>query len=361
MVDLRNIVHSLSRGCNHNPRSLVCRFITTSAFVCLLAVALTIVSCGPKSGYFKIEGHLLNLNKGEFYVYSQDHLVNGLDTIRVEGGRFSYERPCPHEGVLMLVFPNFSEHPIFATPGKSVKIKADASHLKEMTVKGTEANEEMTSFRQQIVSASPPEIVRRAEQFIKDHPQSPVSIFLLKKFFLLDKDVHYPTASSLADFLLKAQPQNSEIVKIQSELNIMQRAALGKPLPSFSATDIYGRKVNDSDLRGKVSVVHVWSSWNYESQDVQRRIKRAKTESGNKLGVLGISLDGNMQDCKNMLRYDSLQWATVCDELMFESPLMEKFGLQTIPDNIIYDVNGKIVARGLNAKEMQEQLEKMLK
>ena len=35
----------------------------------------------------------------------------------------------------MLVFPNFSEQPIFAQSGKTVNVKGDATHLKEMSVK----------------------------------------------------------------------------------------------------------------------------------------------------------------------------------------------------------------------------------
>ena len=94
------------------------------------------------------------MNQGEFYVYSPDGDIDGIDTIKVVGGRFTFERPCERPVMLMLVFPNFSEQPIFAEPGKSVEIKADASHMKEMEVKGTKANEQMTTFRKQTASST---------------------------------------------------------------------------------------------------------------------------------------------------------------------------------------------------------------
>ncbi len=68
---------------------------------------------------------------------------------------------------IMIVFPNFSEQPIFAESGKSVEIKADASHLKEMEVSGTKDNELMTKFRQNILNDTPPEAKKHAEDFIK--------------------------------------------------------------------------------------------------------------------------------------------------------------------------------------------------
>ena len=76
---------------------------------------------------------------------------------------------------LMIVFPNFTEQPVFAEPGKSVDIRGNASHLKEMTVKGTKANKLMNAFREQILSASPVEMKKRAIQTAEDNPESPVA------------------------------------------------------------------------------------------------------------------------------------------------------------------------------------------
>lgn len=124
-------------------------------YILILAI-LTLASCGTDSRHFKLEGRLLNLNQGEFYVYSPDGAMRGLDTIKVQAGRFSYITECDAPKTLVIVFPNYTEQPVFAQPGKSVDIKGDASHLKEMTVKGTKDNELMNKFREQIHSASLP-------------------------------------------------------------------------------------------------------------------------------------------------------------------------------------------------------------
>ena len=76
---------------------------------CLLFIlTLVLASCGTDSHHFKIDGHFLNLNQGEFYVYSPDGDINGIDTIKVRGGRFTYETPCEEPCILVIVFPNFS-------------------------------------------------------------------------------------------------------------------------------------------------------------------------------------------------------------------------------------------------------------
>ena len=43
------------------------------------------------------------MNQGEFYVYSPDGAITGIDTIKVQGGRFAYEIPCEDKGTIVIV------------------------------------------------------------------------------------------------------------------------------------------------------------------------------------------------------------------------------------------------------------------
>ena len=176
-----------------------------------LFALLVLVSCGEDSKHFKIEGRLLQMNQGEFYVYSNDQCVDGIDTIKVQGGRFSYEIPCSSPSTLTIVFPNFSETPVFAEPGKKVKVDGDASHLKMLKIKGTKDNELMTSFREHIATASPPEIKRYVEVFINDHADSPVAIWLLRKYFIATSTPDYAAASKAIKALQKKLPDNASL------------------------------------------------------------------------------------------------------------------------------------------------------
>ena len=48
----------------------------------IASLTLILASCGVESNRFKVEGRFLNLNQGEFYVYSIDNLIDGIDTIK---------------------------------------------------------------------------------------------------------------------------------------------------------------------------------------------------------------------------------------------------------------------------------------
>ena len=166
-------------------------FKTAKATLATAVLALLLTACGVEGNRFQVEGHFLKINRGEFYVYSTNGLIDGIDTIKLEAGRFVYDIPCEREGTLVMVFPNFSEQPIFAQPGKSVTMEGDASHLKELTVKGTKDNKLMNQFREAIANASPPQAAKTAALFAADNPASPVAAYLLRRYFITTPTPNY--------------------------------------------------------------------------------------------------------------------------------------------------------------------------
>lgn len=326
-----------------------------------ISLTLVLVSCETKSGYFKIDGRFLNLNQGEFYVYSPDGIISGMDTIRVDGGRFTYEIPCGSEGTLMLVFPNYSEQPVFAEPGKTADVNADASHLKEMEVKGTEANKLMTGFRKQISESSPPEIMKYAAQFIKDNPESLVSVYILRRYFIQGNTGNLAEAAALADIMVQKQPKNVRLAQLRNSINRMKSTVKGAVIPAFAGTDLDGNLIRNKNIHGKTAVIYTWAIWNYDSQNMMRQLKTIQKEADSKLAVIGISIDADAKECKKFIGRDSIPWPNICEEKLFESPLVRKLGMTTVPDNIVIDPQGRIVAHGLTTEELKKQVKDLLK
>ena len=322
----------------------------------LILLTLVLVSCGVDGKHFKLEGRFLHLNQGEFYVYSTDGVLDGIDTIKIEGGRFAYEIPCDEEGTLVMVFPNFSEQPVFTQPGKTVEIKADASHLKELEAEGTDNNKLMTVFRKQVSNMSPQQTVDAAAEFVKHNPKSDVSAWLIRKYFILAPKPDYAKAKQLLDLMIAEQPKNGKLVNLQQQL-IGLTATAGKSLPIFTATDINGNKVTQANLtQSPNAVVFLWASWNYESTDMQRQLKRLKAAKGNGLSVIGVCIDPSKSEMQQSLRQDSISWPTINDGMMFDTKIAKQLGLSQVPANILLK-NGKIVGRNLRMNELKEKIE----
>jgi len=301
------------------------------------------------------------MNIGEFWVYSMDGTMAGIDTIPVREGRFSYEISLRTPTTLVVIFPNYSEQPVFAEPGSKVEIKGDASHLREIVINGTDNNEEMTKVRQDLNRLMPPEIPKRVEAYIKEHPKSDISVYLLQRYFLQDALPDYKKVATLVNLMLKQQPEKGLLIKWKKQLAALRNGTKNSRLVPFTAKDINGRSVSQNDLKKRANVITVWASWSYPSNDMQRRLQRMKKEFGDKLGVVSICLDGSPYDCKRRIDRDSLPWKTVCDGRMWETPLLAKLGVTDVPFNLVINSSGTIVERNLTPKKLEEKLKEMLK
>ena len=335
----------------------------------LIVSLFTLASCGSDSHMFRVEGKLRGIDQAEFFVYSPDGLLSRLDTIHVKSGRFTYDVSCEAPGTLVIVFPNYSEQPVFAEPGKSVSLSGNVSNLRELTVKGTSENKTMNLFREHVASASPQEMKQTAEMFIKDHPDGLMAVFLLGKYFIQCETPDYKKASALLTIIRKAQPKNGRLAQIESTIRALGKTSVGTALPRFTATDKDGKNVNSSDYMKGTAFIYAWSTFDFESTNVQRTVNSVTTNKNQpgkdpskesdikktNVKVLGVNIDIQKDEARKTLERDHIECTTVFDGNLFDGPLAQSLGFATIPDNILIK-DGKIIARGLNSQQIREKL-----
>ena len=320
--------------------------------------SLIISSCSGDPTLFKLEGHFKNLNEGEFYIY--DINDGWKDTIAIQGGNFKYQRAMEDTTTLILLFPNYSELPILARGGGRVSIEGDVSHLRETEVTGDEANEELTDFRKLVNDLSPEKAIAEARKFIKAHPSSPACQYILRRFFLLTATPDYGEAIDLSAVIIKAQPTNRKMLRLRNIL----KGITGHPLteiPEFSAVDINGDTITNKYLNSSVNIVQVWANWDFESQNTISLIQRKKKEHPNEIAAIAINLDATPAEGMSFLRRDSISWPSICDGEMWQSPLVTLFGITSVTENIIFDRQGKVVARHLTNPELEKKINELLK
>lgn len=292
-------------------------------------------------------------------MYSPDGAINDIDTIKVQGGRFAYEIPCESEGTIVIVLPNYTEIPVFVEPGKSVDMTADASHIKDIEVTGTDANERMTEWRKNTSSQSPEGLKKQAEQFIRENPSSIVSRWLLRKHFVVTAMPDLKKAKELVRLMEKSTDKEPSVMRLVVGLENLP-LQVGDVLPAFKAKDLRGNDVLASQYRVGKAVILVWSSWDYEGQSISRRVLRKieemKSDGKQVPKVLGISIDASAVKAKKTIGNDSTAWSTICDGLMWDSPVVKAMGSTRVPDNFILE-NGKVKACHLGAEELLKQLD----
>lgn len=326
-----------------------------------LLLALIVVSCDSKDEVFRLEGRFKSFNQGELYIYNLDQGKSKKDTIRLADGKFAYESAITDSVVYCVIFPNYSEIPVIARPGIVVKMEGDASHLKETKVTGSEENELLTAFRMDVNDQTPPQAQGAAEQFISNNPTAIASLYLLNKYFVQREDPDYKRADNLADKMVEANPTNTRLRQLAKQLRSLNATTVGQYVPPFSAVGINGRKVSNADLTSELNVVCVWASWNFDALSMQRQLKIMKRQYGQRLGVVGICLDGSLKDCRDAMLRDSVTWPTICDGELWQSPVVNALAITAIPSNLVIDHSGRIIARDLSMGDLRSKIETLLK
>ena len=322
-------------------------------------ICVSLTACGVDSDRFRLEGRFRNMNQGEFWVYCMDGGANGVDTIQVRNGRFAYETTLRTPSTFVIIFPNFSELPVFAIPGKTVTLKGDVSHLKEIAINGTDANDDMTKLRMELNKLMPPEVPGAIERFIKENPESQACPYLLQHYFLQVPEPEYKKAYELVGVMLKENPEDGILMRWQKELKALRNDMRNGKVPAFSATDVKGRSVSQNDLKSKVNVLTVWASWNFQSIDTQRRLQPLKKTYGDKLSIVSVCLDGDIKDCKKRIERDSIQWKNICDGRMWQSPVLAKLGVGSLPANWIVNDKGVIIEHNLDPHQMETKIKEL--
>lgn len=307
----------------------------------------TLLSCGRSKSQFRLEGEFEHLEQGEFYIYSMDGYSEKPDTIKVNEGKFRYDATIEQPAVFHLLYPNYSEQIIFASPGEEIKITGDARHLKATKVEGSKANEAMTAFRLENQDKNEKDIRQAAASFIEKNPDSPVSTYLFEKYFLLDEQASVEETRKHFQTLKKAQPENHKLLNWEKEVQKKSvNLSKGQLLPDFKLTLANGKKIQASNFQGKYLLLNFWASWENSSTTMLFQIKRLSKTASDQLKIVSVSLDVEKNKKEMVERNDSVTWDSYCDYLAWDSPIVTQFNLPTVPYCLFVGPNQRIICSG---------------
>jgi len=326
-------------------------------FVSLFTILLS--ACTSNEDTFRLEGEFRNMNQAEFYLF--DAASGKKDTISVQRGRFVYETSIPDTMTMMLIFPNYSMLPVFASNGITVTMKGDASNLKETKLTGSKENDEMTAFRLKANQLTPPEVREQAMQYIYDEPASPVSYYLLRRYFLQTIVPNYLEALRLCNIMLEATPDKEPIRILHNDLLNLIKGMEGMNAPRFAVLDRKDKIVSTHDLRSEVNVVVLWATWHYDSREQLKTLRKLSKKYPGRLAVMGIGIDADRYECNDWVRRDSIEFPLICDGKMWKTPLAHLYGLFDIPSNTVFNNKGTVLKRNIPTKELTQEIEKLLK
>lgn len=185
-------------------------------------------------------------------------------------------------------------------------------------------------------------------------------IDLLEGGRTLDKDRNFDFYDRKAKELKEAMPENDRVKDFVDQVEKMRVTAIGEIAPEIALPNPEGDTVKLSSLRGNYVLVDFWAKWcrpcRIENPNIVRVYNKYKDEG---FEVFGVSLDRNKQDWVQGIEEDKLHWTQVSDLKFWNSEAAKTYGVNAIPFALLLDPEGKIIAKNLRGKALEDKLEEL--
>ena len=174
----------------------------------------------------------------------------------------------------------------------------------------------------------------------------------------LDKDNQLELKDSLAQALNKKYPGLFYIEDLVASMEKARATAVGVAAPEIHLPNPEGEIVTLSSLKGSVVLVDFWAQWckpcRMENPNVVKAFNKYKDKG---FTVYGVSLDRTKEKWVQAIEEDGLTWTHVSDLQYFNSVAAQTYGVASIPFSILLDREGKIIAKNLRGKALEDALE----
>ena len=344
-----------------------------------------VVITQPKAGNYRIDGIAPADANGQWVYLYKPSGQGASDSVQIANGRFTLERAVAEDGLIAhLVIPR--SYNLSFIPEEGI-IKADLAaiaatgtalnDLHAQKAKAREALETETRGRlkairadknlddkakeeaqEKIVNEFYGKIKPLAEADLKEHSNDAIGLIALQTLLGME-DVTVAKAEALLQQAGDRLRAEESITKMVERLRRVEATQAGAQFVDFEGVDDANKAVRLSDYVGKGHYVLVdfWASWCGPCRREIAHLKKVRdayTDKG--LVILGTVVWDEMEDHLKAMKELEITWPQIFNK----TEATELYGIAGIPQIILFDPAGKIVARDLRGEEINKLLDKAL-
>ena len=345
-----------------------------------------VVITQPKAGNYRIDGMAPADANGQWVYLYKPSGQGASDSVQIANGRFTLERAVAEDGLIAhLVIPR--SYNLSFIPEEGI-IKAD---LAASGATGTPLNDEHTQkskYRKGLIEEARAKLksIRAdknlddkakeeaqekvsdelyakikplAEADLKEHPNDAIGLIALQNLLGME-DVNVAKAEALLQQAGDRLRAEESITKMVARLRRVEATQAGAQFVDFEGVDDANKAVRLSDYVGKGHYVLVdfWASWCGPCRREIAHLKKVRdayTDKG--LVILGTVVWDEMEDLLKAMKELEITWPQIFNKT---TEATELYGIAGIPQIILFDPAGKIVARDLRGEEINKLLDKAL-
>lgn len=350
---------------------------------------LTGIACFAQNGY-EIKGQMAGLNQPSMaYLYSFDKGRNLLDSAEVTEGKFTFKGKVKHPLSAAIQIKKIRKYLSFflENDNYTIMIQPDWKN-KDSIIGGKEMGIQAAYERESAaLTAQLQELGRRYEKlgkeerikegeemnalnekqrvikykYIRKYPASLAMLHMMRPSF----EVMNLKQLKEMKALFSPELAYSDVYSRLTELYQKKQGEflVGQQAPDFTLSDLAGKPVNLSSLKGKYVVVDFWASWCTPCRAANQKIKPIYGKYKDKgFDMISISMDDKKELWQAAVKKDGLPWIQVSELTgIKESAVAKQYSVTSLPTVFLLDKTGKVVAQNISEKELEEILYANLK
>ena len=339
---------------------------------------------------FKVTGKITNFTGKEIILNeATPQGMRPIDTAMVdEGGNYKFEGFLREKTLALINFGQYRNVFLVVDTTSKIKLDIDAGSLIAYTISGSDESAELkkmadlnTLYNKKIMdldaefqanpmggAAKQAEIDAKVSALIAELQsklsaeiatcKSPIAQIFAIEMMQVQADLK-TEQKILAD--IKTLPANKWYDYYSSRASQRLATTIGAAAPNISLKDTAGKVVSLSSLKGKYVMIDFWASWCKPCRQENPNVVRVYNTYKNKgFEIFAVSLDNNPAAWQNAIKADGLQWLHVSDLAGWSSSAAKLYSITSIPQTVLIDKEGKIIAKGLRGAQLEEKLRTLL-
>ena len=195
---------------------------------------------------------------------------------------------------------------------------------------------------------------------VKANPNSIQTLRTIQRVGGYDPD--FKELKELFKGLDKAVRKSAEGKQFGFYLKRLENSAVGKKAPAITQLTPEGEPLSLSDLRGQYVLIDFWAAWCPDCRRENPNLVKTYAEFKDKnFEILGVSFDRKLDDWVAAIKKDNLTWKHISDLQSWQNAAGTLYGVRAIPQNILVDPDGIIIARNLHGEALNNKLRELLK